>query len=85
MSTVFCTAVVISALLCHVYDYESFQDEAGSDSEGAWKPEEKKSPEAFVPRGTKGTKRAYELALKAFQDLAREVSFTNNIVSHVGV
>lgn len=43
------------------------------DSEKVWKPEGKRSPEAFIPRGTHGTKRAYELALKAFQDLAREV------------
>lgn len=51
----------------------SFDNAAGDDGERARQPEDKKSPEAFLPRGTKGTKRAYELALKAFQDLAREV------------
>ncbi|CAM9154523.1 unnamed protein product [Ectocarpus sp. 4 AP-2014] len=50
----------------------SFDDVVGGDNEKVWKPEDKKSPEAFFPRGTNGTKRAYELALKAFQDLARE-------------
>lgn len=52
---------------------ESFDNTAGDDGERAWEPDNKKSPEAFLPRGTKGTKRAYESALKAFQDLAREV------------
>lgn len=59
---------------------KSFQEEADGDSEEAWKLEDKKVPEAFVPRGTKGTRRAYELALKAFQDLAREVLLTSNAI-----
>ncbi|CAM9500108.1 unnamed protein product, partial [Ectocarpus sp. 12 AP-2014] len=50
----------------------SFEDVGDGGDEKVWKPEDKKSPEAFIPRGTNGTKRAYELALKAFQDLARE-------------
>ncbi|CBJ32832.1 Hypothetical leucine rich repeat protein [Ectocarpus siliculosus] len=50
----------------------SFEHVGGGDNEKVWKPEDKKSPEASIPRRTNGTKRAYELALKAFQDLARE-------------
>ncbi|CAM9380917.1 unnamed protein product, partial [Ectocarpus sp. 13 AM-2016] len=50
----------------------SFEDVGDGGNEKVWTLEDKKSPEAFIPRGTNGTKRAYELALKAFQDLARE-------------
>lgn len=47
----------------------------GANSGGDWNAEDKtlKPKEALFSRGTKGTKRAYDLALKAFQDLAREV------------
>lgn len=52
---------------------QSPEDAGSGDSERTWKPEDKRSSEVSAPRGTKGTKRAYDLALKAFQDLAREV------------
>lgn len=47
----------------------------GANNGGDWNAEDKnlKPKEALFSRGTKGTKRAYDLALKAFQDLAREV------------
>lgn len=68
-------ALFVSSISCliPVFPPKSFDNAAGDDGDRAWEPEDKKSPEAFLPRGTKGTKRAYELALKAFQDLAREV------------
>lgn len=53
---------------------DASSDGGGGGGERKWDVEAKKAPDsAFVPRGTKGSKRAYELALKAFQDLAREV------------
>ncbi|CAN0532060.1 unnamed protein product, partial [Ectocarpus sp. 12 AP-2014] len=35
----------------------SFEDVGDGGDEKVWKPEDKKSPEAFIPRGTNGTKR----------------------------
>ncbi|CAM9141685.1 unnamed protein product [Scytosiphon promiscuus] len=53
--------------------YQLSSDDLGpGNSERTWQPEDKRSPEMSIPRGIKGTKRAYDLALKAFQDLARE-------------
>lgn len=56
----------------------SFDKEAGADGEVVWDTERSNSDEETVAIGTKASKRAYERALKSFQDLAREVSLRDD-------
>ena len=50
-----------------------FDEEAGASGEDVWDPEDTKSTEELAVAGSKQSKRAYEVALKTIQDLAREV------------
>ena len=52
----------------------SFDKETGADGEAVWDTEGSNSGEETAAVGAKASKRAYERALKSFQDLAREVS-----------
>lgn len=69
------SAPFISAPAAVFSSYEdSAEDNESGDGDWNGTPAAAKSAEAFESRGTKATKREYELALNAFQGLAVEVS-----------